>query len=204
LPAARPTGRFSDGEPVHRHQFQHRSFALREGLQLLVQLPDLPESVDFLRQTIDVIGVQQTAARNQALSAAFPHGPAELSSDDVARDPVQPRPRATERSPVLRRRIDHREEHLRGQVSGQLRVRHPARHEPGHLIHMRTVELAERGGIGPIDRTGGSARAPISDPFDDCDTSKWPAAAKALPGQVNEHKRCRHGQRHTASANPTA
>jgi hypothetical protein len=114
-----------------------------------MQLPDLPEGVDLLGQAIDVVGVKQTAARDQALGALFARGPAELGGDDVARDPLQPRARAASGPSVPRRRLDRRQKHLRGQVSGQLRVRHPARHEPGHLVHVRTVELSERSRLGP-------------------------------------------------------
>ena len=114
-----------------------------------MQLPDLPAGVDLLGQAIDVVGVKQAAARDQALGALSARGPAELGRDDVARDPVQPRPRAAGGPPVPLRRLDRRQEHLRGQVSGQLRVRHPARHESGHLAHVRSVELSERSGFGP-------------------------------------------------------
>ena len=94
LPDVERRGRFRDGETVNRHEFKHGPFALRKSLQRLVQLPDLPQGVDPLRQAIDVVGVEQAAARDQALGALLARGPAELGGDDVARDPVQPRPRA--------------------------------------------------------------------------------------------------------------
>ena len=149
LPDVERRGRFRDGETVNRHQFKHGPFAFRQSLQHLVQLPDLPEGVDLLHQAIDVVGVEQAAPRDQPLGVLLARGPAELGGDDVARDPVQPRPRTSEGPPVPRRRLDHRQEHLGGQVSDQLRVRYAARHEPGHLVHVGAVELGERGRIGP-------------------------------------------------------
>jgi hypothetical protein len=69
---------------------------LREDLQFRVQLPDLPQRVDFLRHALDVVGIEQPAPRDHALRAMLPGGAAELGGDDVARDPEQPRPRAAE------------------------------------------------------------------------------------------------------------
>jgi hypothetical protein len=125
------------------------AFALRERLQRGMQFPYLPGRVDLLHQPVDVVGVEQPVPRDQGLRLTFPHRPAQLGRDDVARDPVQPRPRSAEGTPVTRRRVDHGEEHLGGQVRGQVRIRHPARHEPGHLVRLRAVELAERSRVGP-------------------------------------------------------
>lgn len=114
-----------------------------------MQFPDPPGGVDLLHQVIDVVGVQQPTARNQALRTALARCPTELGRDDVARDPVQPRPRPAEGSSVAWRRVNHGDEYLRGQVSNLVRVRHPAGHEPGYVVHVRAVELGERGGVGP-------------------------------------------------------
>jgi len=114
-----------------------------------MKFPDPPGGVDLLDQVIDVVGVQQPAARDQALRTALAHCPTELGRDDVARDSVQPRPWPAEGSSVARRRVDHGDEYLRGQVSDLVRVRHPAGHEPGYVVYVRAVELGERGGVGP-------------------------------------------------------
>lgn len=142
-------GRLRDGEAVHRHQFKHGPFTFREGTQELVQFPDPPGGVDPLHQAIDVVGVKQAAARDEALGALFTRGAAELGRDDVARDPVQPRPWTADGPPVPRRSLDDRQEYLRSQVSGQMRIRYPAGHEPGDLVLVRVVELGERGWVSP-------------------------------------------------------
>ena len=94
LPDVQRRGRLGDGQAVYRHQFQHGTFASREGLQFRVQLPDLPQRVDFRHHAFDVVGIEQPASRDHALRTVLASGAAELGGDDIARDPVQPRPRA--------------------------------------------------------------------------------------------------------------
>jgi hypothetical protein len=81
-----------------------------------------------LRGCCRAIGIRSHPERRiRHLSPQSQTGPAVSTSPSSHRAPVRQWPS------VPGRRLDHRRERLGGQVGDRLRVRHPARHEPGQL-----------------------------------------------------------------------
>jgi len=148
-PDAQRRGGLGNAEAVHRDQLEDGALCAGQCPQFLVQPPHLAGRVDLGHQTVDVVGLEQPAAGDQALGAAFPRGAAEFGGDHVARDPEQPRAWPAGRAAVPRGRLDRRQEHVGGQVGGQVRVGDAAGDEPGDLADVRPVEGGERGLIGP-------------------------------------------------------
>jgi hypothetical protein len=74
--------------------------------------------------------------------------PPPLAGDDVAGDPEQPGRRLAAAAAVGPGRLDRGDEHVRGQVGGQVGIVHPPGDEPLHCLDVPAVEAFERLRVG--------------------------------------------------------